>query len=497
MKRLVAAICLPGCAAAALSLFAQNPGGVAIEGTGGIVANRMSGPDIGAKIDAAFAGCGSVPSCTVLLLPGQTYDYEKTIEIPGGKSTTAIVRPTLDCQGSTLNFKGTGDAIVVHGANGAGPATTGGIYNCVIQSAKPHSATVTSLIHIRGRIGFTLSRLQLMNAANCVDWENTNADGGPGYNEEDLFEHIESSGCTNHLATHVGEGGTASFEYNRIDDWHVTLQNYIGEEHGWALLGGGASFDTQGGIFDFKTNTQGSASGPTVSLIYITNNNHLGRSIVNLHGENTAEIRNAYSVYIESGDFYNAGNNITADLGVYVSTSNPWNKYVLHPALNSIPATDTDLTQWGIHYELESSSAPQRICKWDIATSIRLWMASYGGKENNCEFQILGRITDNNNADVYHKGSGGNAPYNIFYINSLDRSVCIGSGYGPTGTGGAHCTHPLEVNGVVAAKSVSNSRGTPASSSEACEMGESWDDVNYHYHCVAKNTIKRVALASF
>ncbi|AFL86482.1 hypothetical protein Terro_0131 [Terriglobus roseus DSM 18391] len=38
---------------------------------------------------------------------------------------------------------------------------------------------------------------------------------------------------------------------------------------------------------------------------------------------------------------------------------------------------------------------------------------------------------------------------------------------------------------------------TPASSTESCTAGKSWDDANFHYVCTATNTIKRAALAAF
>ena len=38
---------------------------------------------------------------------------------------------------------------------------------------------------------------------------------------------------------------------------------------------------------------------------------------------------------------------------------------------------------------------------------------------------------------------------------------------------------------------------TPTSSSEACTAGSTFDDANYHYVCVATNTLKRVALSAF
>lgn len=38
---------------------------------------------------------------------------------------------------------------------------------------------------------------------------------------------------------------------------------------------------------------------------------------------------------------------------------------------------------------------------------------------------------------------------------------------------------------------------TPSSSSETCTTGDSFDDANYHYVCVATDTLKRVALSGF
>ncbi len=494
MKRLYMVVGLLACVMSTLPLLSQVAE-EATTGAGAIVANRMSGSDAGAKINAAFAHCGSVPSCTVYLLPGQKYDYKTPIEIPGSKSTPAIVRPILDCQNSVLNFLGSGDAIVVHGENGAGPATTGGIYNCVVQSPKAHSTAVTSLIHIEGRLGFTLSRLHLFNAQWCLDWENTNSDGGPGYQEDNNFEHIESTGCADHIHAHAGAGATGSFEYNRIDDWHMTLENNVGPEHGLAMVGGTTPIGMQGGFINIKTNTGGNGGATPVALVYLSNGSVLVRSTVMLHGENTGGLSHSYSVDVEDGSsFYATGDNLVDSTTLHLGASSA--QYVMHPPLTDV-TNDIEAGAM-VHMEAESGVATQRRCRFDTAAdSARYWLASYGGTENNCEFQILGRRTDDQNRDVYYKGSGSNPPYNIFYINGRDKNVCIGPGYGPKATGGAQCTHSLEVNGEVAARSVATMRGTPASSSEACDVGESWDDANYHYHCVAKNTIKRVALSSF
>jgi hypothetical protein len=50
--------------------------------------------------------------------------------------------------------------------------------------------------------------------------------------------------------------------------------------------------------------------------------------------------------------------------------------------------------------------------------------------------------------------------------------------------------------GLVRTPAVVTTRGTPASSHEACVLGESWDDDNFHYHCT-KTGIKRLALNPF
>ena len=55
----------------------------------------------------------------------------------------------------------------------------------------------------------------------------------------------------------------------------------------------------------------------------------------------------------------------------------------------------------------------------------------------------------------------------------------------------------LAAAGSLRATTVRTTRGTPATSSDPCTPGESWDDDNYHYHCTTSARIKRQPLQSF
>jgi hypothetical protein len=170
-----------------------------------------------------------------------------------------------------------------------------------------------------------------------------------------------------------------------------------------------------------------------------------------MHGENTGMIPNSYSVDVEdSSAFYNTGDVLQDNMTVHVATSA--GQYVLHPPISYIV---TDIEPHGssaVHVEAESGLTTQRRCKFDTGTgAVRYWLASYGGTEPNCEFQILARNTENANPDVYRKGTGS-PPVNILWTNSVTKSVAVGPGYGPATTGGAQPTHTLEYNGTLGNK---------------------------------------------
>ena len=429
----------------ALLLSGITPAGAQ---SGVVNISAYPGSDHGREVNDAFASAGGSSaspraSYTVVISPGQVLSYGVPIEIPNascslgasshysGGAAPCITAPVLDCQGSVLNYTGSGDAIIVHGANASGPAQTGAIRNCTVVYGSAHASGV-ALIHIKGRLGFTLSGDTLSGGQYCLDWENTNTDGGPGYSEENNFEHIESNRCTEHIRTHVGTGGTPSFEYNKLDDWHFTLQNYNGEEHGLSLDTGASALDMQGSVMDLKTNSQGTtgASDPLVALIWLAGGNSITRSHVNLHGENTAGLAHAYSIYNAGGVFYAEGNNEITGYGLNGGRT------VTHPGLTDV-SNDIESGRF-MHMETEQDpgGAVQRQCKFDFSNNARFWLSSYGGGENDCQFQVVARNTDNTNLDVYHAGSGA-PPVNILYTDPVTKSVGIGAGvgaYSATGT---------------------------------------------------------------
>jgi hypothetical protein len=411
---------------------------------GSIIASTSG--DVGQNVNNAFTSAGGssshVLASAIVLIPPGTYTYSVPIQIPHNTSAPWIVAPILDCQGSTLNYAGTGDAVIVHGENVIGPGNSGSLRNCTIQTAIFHNPSVSSLLHIKGRMGFILRNITLNNATICIDWENTNTDGGPGYQEQNIFDQIASFGCATHLLAHSGAGATPSFEYNTIHNWHFQLDN---GENGLNLASGGTTaFDMQGAMYDMLANTFGSSKGATANLIYIGAGNSIFRGNVNLRGENTGGIP-ANSVQVNGGRFYNTGNNILADMGVSVINGGT---YVLHPPLSPI-VTDLE-SDTTVHYEPESGAggAPGRVCKYDLGMSARFWLASLGGVENDCEFQIIHRSTDSINNDVYHQGNSSHPPTNSFYVYPVTGNIGVGPGYGSHASIGTNTpTHTLEVNG--------------------------------------------------
>ena len=466
--------------------------------------------DMGANVNQTFRAAGGtvghpVESALALIPPG-TYRYSTPIQIPSSTASPYVTAPILDCQGATLIYTGVGDAVIVHGANALGPGVTGGIRNCNLTSQDVHGmAGVRSIIHIKGRLGFTLDNLSLSNAAACVDWENTNSDGGPGYSEENAFSRINSAGCMAHIKAHREAGGTSSFEYNTITDWHFQLTN---GEDGLLLAKGVGEIDTQGLVADLKMNTYGGAGGAATSLVHVQSGNNMIRGNINLRGENGGIT--AYSVRVDAGGaFYNVGNNLVSNASTSIDSTSGYTVYGVHPPMQTV---HTDISPNGentVHVEPESSAgvggAPARICKHDMGTNVRFWLANYGGLESDCEFQILRRATDNVNTNVYRKGSG-KPIQNVFYTNSFG-NIGVGPGFGSTAaTGTRQPVNTLEVNGSFAANSaivgsLVTTAAAPASSRAACSAGQSWDAVTsgqaYHYYCIASGNIVRVAMGTF
>jgi hypothetical protein len=89
-----------------------------------------------------------------------------------------------------------------------------------------------------------------------------------------------------------------------------------------------------------------------------------------------------------------------------------------------------------------------------------------------------------------------NTPFNLFDLMRDRREHAAKIAYDP-----ATATTSFDfvrANGYVSAPVLVTTRGTPESSSTTCVPNSSWDDDDFHYHCVSSGkAIKRVALSNF
>ncbi len=216
-------------------LTAQVLGGV-------IVADKLPGTDVGVQINAAFqlnlAG-------RVTLTPGAVYTYQTTINFPLGSQTY----PILDCQGATLNYTGSGDAVLVQPGGGP-PYQSGLIQNCNLLG----TAAAANGIHQESRVGMKYRNVQISYftgaTAAALLLDNTSFSGqttgsSAGWNER-LEAEITSYQNTYGIRALGNHGGTNSFAYPHID---LRCQLYDGER---CLTldgqGGNAGADMYGGI---------------------------------------------------------------------------------------------------------------------------------------------------------------------------------------------------------------------------------------------------------
>jgi hypothetical protein len=182
-------------------------------------ADSLPGADIGAKANNAFGRCRQMPgSCLVKLAPNQTYIFSTTIRIP---ETNAI----LDCNGSTLRFTGTGDAIFVSSGPPEPPFISGGIQDCTVLG----SPSAKSGIHQQSRVGFLYDRVAVRDFtgsdSSAIWWENVaGSRTAPGWNEQNVVRKVDLGNSTK-LFRLSRTTGTDSFAYNRLDDLHLDVMD--------------------------------------------------------------------------------------------------------------------------------------------------------------------------------------------------------------------------------------------------------------------------------
>ncbi len=186
---------------------------------GELYADRFSGTDLSARVAAAFASqagraAAPIPSAMVLLAPNQTYTFSAAIQIPNATSAPYIVRPVLDCRGSTLVYtgRGVGPAVLVHGENANNSANgSGSLQNCTIVRNDADGPVVLDM----DRNGFQIRNVTLQGGRNSYEVVLTTSDGGPGYREQSLLENVAfvlpaEAG----VYVHNGAGGSGGYQYN-------------------------------------------------------------------------------------------------------------------------------------------------------------------------------------------------------------------------------------------------------------------------------------------
>ena len=403
------------------------------------LADAFPGTDIGAKINAAFEGCrnGRAP-CVVVLDSDKTYRFSTTIRFPG-------TRATLDCNRSVLQFTAGGDAIYIPPGPTSPPFLSGGLKDCtVIGTAAPHSIG----IHQQSRIGFVYDGVAVRDfpgpESACVWWESVAGIArAPRFNEQNVVRKMDLGNCTT-LFRMSRTSGTDSFAYNRIEDLHLDIMD---GQVGLSVDGNGSLGSVSLIQSEINIRANVNASRHPGKVIAVTNGGRIEGSRLAVLAEQTSGNAGSYGLYVDSQSVvyvsgtYSAGNLKTFDGGRRGSL-------VMTPTLN--PTTGS------IHFEAPPSVIQQRHCKYDLGpVNATFWLASYGGAETNCSFQLLARNTSDHTKDVDANVEGTDAPVNVLYADGKTKAVGIGAGFSTSAPPDA----TLAVNGAIRL----GTHGTPIS----------------------------------
>jgi hypothetical protein len=420
-----------GCAIGSTCTSSLTP--VSVNGV--ISADQMSGADIGTKITAAFASCAAPNgSCKVTIPPGQIYSFSHTITIPGDVTATNSVMQ-LDCQGSTLTWTGTGDAIQVLSANVGNPS--GYIANCTIMNGTSNTAS-TNAIHQFSRNAFEYRTVAIQGFGNAnssgIFLDNV-AETWGGYNERTLFDHVTvfhnkkgirlfSDGGTNSFARQVMRG-----VFCNATDGQICL-SIEGN-------GGFQSANAYNGFFDLRGNLEGTATGSGAARgVSVTNGGDIATGVINLGFEGPSTT-NLY--YIDSSTSFIGGEG-TVDGGpagfFNGGTSDSFNVPNMSAGgavLQSVPFANSDAQALNAKLALGGNT-------------LRFGIPNVG--PNYAYYQLYMRTTTNpSDPEVDAEPATGNTQTNLFYCNI--HGCGFGAGYGPTATRGGtlNPNHNLAFNG--------------------------------------------------
>jgi hypothetical protein len=400
-------------------------------------ADSFAGADIGAKANAAFASCQQMPGlCLVQLEPNRAYTFSTPIRFP---ETSA----TLDCSGSILHFEGTGDAILIPPGPPQPPFLSGGIQNCtLLGNASPKA----NGIHQQSRLGFLYDRVAVRDftgvEAAAVWWENVSGGPGkPGWNEQDVVRKMDLGNSTR-LFRMTRSSGTDSFMYNRFEDMHLDVMD---GQTGISIEGSGVPGSLSLIHDEISTRANVNAASKGATVIAVTRGGRIERSRLTLLAEQTSGTAASYGLYVDTGSsVYTSGTYSVANLKTFIGARS---SLVMIPTLN--PSTGS------VHFEPAQDVIQQRHCKFDLGPlNATFWLASYGGTEVNCNFEVMARNTDDANPDVNVQGKGA-PPVNVLYADGKTKSVGIGPGFSNQSLPSA----TLAVNGTTQL----GARGTPIS----------------------------------
>jgi hypothetical protein len=367
-------------------------------------------------INAALANGG-----TVLLPQKQTCRLASTITIPAAYTE-------LQCNGSTLLYTGTGDLLDVSAFGNTPPYVTGKVEKCLFDATGNANGNLIG-VHQFSRLGFVYEDVRFSNFSTTnsvgMEWENIAPSGtSPGFTEQSAIRKADFFNCNKGLK-YINTAGFNSFFYNYITDVHFTL---LDGQIGLSIEGNGTSNNLLvfGGTYDLRVNISANVSARGVSVTggaVVERQNYFG-----VGGEKTSGSATDYSLYVDAASsVYTTGHVSIDNTGVFYGGAE--SSLVVLPPVN--PTTGS------VHFENGGGISPPRHCKYDLgypsitpnaASDAKFWLANFGGTENDCNFQILKRATDNTNPDVDIQGTGP-APVNIFFTDALSGNIGIGPGW--------------------------------------------------------------------
>jgi hypothetical protein len=471
-------------------------------------ADQFTGADIGAKINAAFSSCTIAnKSCKVTLPPNAVYTYGTTIVVPfQGLSTQGTGYPILDCQGATLNYSGSGDAVLVP-PKAVDGWFSGRLENCVINAT---TTSARSLIHTQSAIGFKIENIVLFgdNTPVCLKQENVNNGGTPWsnsttYSEGDFVslagvtytskinsnlnntppnaafwnvyamsgpnpiwsEQMEVSkvsmeGCVKSVQLFTN-GGTDSFDYNH---WHDLFVSPGPNQTGVSIEG---AITTIGSKLDLNANSTGT-SGNQAHIVSATGGANGSFNTLTIRGESDGTVTDC-SIFVDSASSVSAFGSLAGS-----AFTTCYGSGAVSSQIQVTGAVQTGLTNLQGNpdngFEMQAGKGnrgqPQAAnCKWDLLNGTPDLVSSVfqvgsavfglanpsGFSAPNCTFQIYRRTTTTAYPEVNVPGASGNPITNIFYTDSSTGFVGIGPGYGWNGSAWVNPAHQHEVSSPVSA----------------------------------------------